>query len=189
MSALFQKQTSTHCARLLNASRKDLIVHLLKVLHPPKLAPACWKFFVGKPPAHREGKMRSMFVVLTLLCATKAFGADQYQIIPLYSLAIQGRPQVHGALIINETNGDNYTCSAFVHQVIPISFDSIECSKAVNKVGSMPPGPAALSPFDHQTAAPYPAIWKIDQTNGTLTFCAATEVPAGGWLCGSSKLP
>jgi hypothetical protein len=59
----------------------------------------------------------------------------------------------------------------------------------VNKVGTMPPGRAALSPFAHQTAAPYPAIWKIDQTNGTLTFCAATEVPAGGWLCGSSKLP
>jgi hypothetical protein len=72
---------------------------------------------------------------------------------------------------------------------MPIGFDSIECSKAVNKVGTMPPGPAALSPFAHQTAAPYPAIWKIDQTNGTLTFCAATEVPAGGWLCGSSKLP
>ena len=133
--------------------------------------------------------MRSMLVLLTLLSATKAFAADQYQIIPLYSLAIQGRPQVHGALIINEANGDNYTCSAFVHQEMPISFDSIECSKAVNKVGTMPPGPAALSPFAHQTAAPYPAIWKIDQTKGTLTFCAATEVPAGGWLCGSSKLP
>ena len=87
--------------------------------------------------------MRSMLVLLTLLCATKAFAADQYQIIPLYSLAIQGRPQVHGALIINEANGDNYTCSAFVHQEMPISFDSIECSKAVNKVGTMPPGPGA----------------------------------------------
>ena len=138
--------------------------------------------------------MRSMFVLLTLLCATKAFAADQYQIIPLYSIANLGRPQVHTALIINETNGDNYTCSASVHQEMPISFDSIECSKAVNKVGSMPPGPAALSPFANQTAAPYPAapypaIWKIDQTNGTLAFCAATQVPAGGWLCGSSKLP
>jgi hypothetical protein len=143
----------------------------------------------AKIPAHWEEKMRSMLVLLTLLCATKAFAADQYQIIPLYSLAIQGRPQVHGALIINEANGDNYTCSAFVHQEMPISFDSIECSKAVNKVGTMPPGPAALSPFAHQTAAPYPAIWKIDQKKGTLTFCAATEVPAGGWLCGSSKLP
>ena len=146
---------------------------------------------VARQKSQRIGraKMRSMLVLLTLLCATKAFAADQYQIIPLYSLAIQGRPQVHGALIINEANGDNYTCSAFVHQEMPISFDSIECSKAVNKVGNMPPGPAALSPFAHQTAAPYPAIWKIDQTKGTLTFCAATEVPAGGWLCGSSKLP
>jgi len=134
--------------------------------------------------------MRSTFVLLTLLCTTTAFAADQYQIIPLYSLAIQGRPQVHAALIINETNGDNYTCAASAHQEMPIGFDSIECSKAANKVGSMPPGPATLSPFAHQTAAPYPAIWKIDQNNnGTLTFCAATEVPAGGWLCGSSKLP
>jgi hypothetical protein len=133
-----------------------------------------------------EGKMKSMFVLLTLLCATTA---DQYQITPLYSLAIPGRAQVHAALILNETNGDNYACSASVHQEMPIGFDSIECSKAVNKVGSMPPGPAALSPFVHQAAAPYPAIWKIDPTNGTLTFCAATEVPAGGWLCGSSKLP
>ena len=92
--------------------------------------------------------MRSMFVLLTLFCATKkAFAADQYQIIPLYSVANPGRPQVHGALIINETNGDNYTCSAFVHQEMPISFNSIECSKAVNKVGSMPPGPAALFAF------------------------------------------
>jgi hypothetical protein len=133
--------------------------------------------------------MRSIFVLLTLLCATQAFAADQYQIIPLYSVAVQGRPQVHAVLIINETNGDNYTCSGFVHQETPISFDNIECSKAVNKVGSMPLGPAALSPFTHQTAAPYPAIWKIDQTNGTLTLCAATIFPAGGWLCGSSKLP
>ena len=143
----------------------------------------------AKLPAHWEGEMRSIFVLLTVLCATKAFAADQYQIIPLYSLAIQGRPQVHAALIINEANGDNYACAALVHQEMPIGFDSIECSKAVNKVGPMPPGPAALSPFTHQTAAPYPAIWKIDQTNGMLTFCAATEVPAGGWLCGSSKLP
>ena len=133
--------------------------------------------------------MRSVFVFLTLLCATKAFAADQYQIIPLYSVANPGRPQVHGALIINETNGDNYTCSAFVHQEPPIGFDSMECSKAVNKVGSMPPGPGALSPFAHQTASPYAAIWKIDQTNGALTFCAATEVPAGGWLCRSCSGP
>jgi hypothetical protein len=133
--------------------------------------------------------MRSIFVLLTVLGATKAFAADQYQIIPLYSLAIPGRAQVHAVLIINETNGDNYGCSASVHQEMPIGFDSIECSKSVNKVGSMPPGAAALSPFAHQTAAPYPAIWKVDQTNATLTFCAATEVPAGGWLCGSSKLP
>ena len=138
--------------------------------------------------------MRSMFVWLTLLGATNAFAADQYQIIPLYSLAIRSRPQVHAALVINAANGDNYTCIASVHQEPPIGFESIKCSKAENKVGSMPPGPAALSPFVHQTAAPYPAapypaIWKIDPTNGTLTFCAATEVPAGGWLCGSSKLP
>jgi hypothetical protein len=133
--------------------------------------------------------MRAMFVVLTLLCATEAFAGDQYQITPLYSVANPGRAQVHGALIIDVISGDNYTCSAFVHQEMPISFDSIECSKAVNKVGSMPAGAAALSPFAHQSAAPYPAIWKIDQTNGTLTFCAATEVPAGGWVCGSSKLP
>jgi len=139
-------------------------------------------------PGSREGDMRSTLVLLTLLCATNAFAADQYQIIPLYSLAIQGRPQLHAALIVNETNGDNYTCSAFVHQEPPIGFDSIECSKALNKIGNMPSGPATLSPFAHQTAAPYPAIWKIDQTNGTLTFCAATEVPAGGWVCGAATL-
>jgi len=133
--------------------------------------------------------MRSIFVLLTLLCATQAFAADQYQIIPLYSIANPGQSQVHAVIIINETNGDNYTCLGLVHQEIPVSFGSIQCSKAVNKVGSMPPGPAVLSPFSRQTAAPYPAIWKIDQTNGMLTFCAATEVPAGGWLCGSSKLP
>jgi len=143
----------------------------------------------NRETSNQGSKMRSIFVLLTLLCATQAFGADQYQIIPLYSIAVQGRPQVHAVLIIDETNGDSYTCSGFVHQEMPISFDNIECSKAVNKVGSMPPGPAALSPFTHQTAAPYPAIWKIDQTNGTLTLCAATIFPAGGWLCGSSKLP
>src|SRR5215472_1443912 len=99
--------------------------------------------------------MRSMFVWLTLLGATNAFAADQYQIIPLYSLAIRSRPQVHAALVINEANGDNYTCIASVHQEPPIGFESIKCSKAENKVGSMPPGPAALSPFVHQTAAPY----------------------------------
>jgi hypothetical protein len=170
-----------------NHFEKDLIVNLLKVRRPfygrrRVLGPS------AKLPARWEGKMRSIFILSALLCATNAFAADQYQITPLYSLAIPGRPQVHTALIINETNGDNYTCSAFVHQEMPIGFDSIECSKAVNKVGSMPPGPAALSPFAHQSAAPYPAIWKIDQTNGMLTFCAATEVPAGGWLCGSSKL-
>src|SRR5215469_10471971 len=98
--------------------------------------------------------MRSVFVVSTLLCATTAFAADQYQIIPLYSLAIPGRAQVHTALIINQTNGDNYTCSASVHQEMPIGFDSIDCSKAMNKAGSMPPGAAALSPFAHQAAAP-----------------------------------
>ena len=181
---LFDSSASSSSQTLLG-----VIVRLLRVLRRSMLAGMLG--IVARQKSQRIGraKMRSMLVLLTLLCATKAFAADQYQIIPLYSLAIQGRPQVHGALIINEANGDNYTCSAFVHQEMPISFDSIECSKAVNKVGTMPPGPAALSPFAHQTAAPYPAIWKIDQTKGTLTFCAATEVPAGGWLCGSSKLP
>jgi len=48
----------------------------------------------AKLPAHWEGNMRSMFVLLALLCATKAFAADQYQIIPLYSVANPRRPQV-----------------------------------------------------------------------------------------------
>ena len=43
--------------------------------------------------------MRSVFVFLTLLCATKAFAADQYQIIPLYSVANPGRPQVPASRI------------------------------------------------------------------------------------------
>jgi hypothetical protein len=133
--------------------------------------------------------MRSIFVLLTLVCATQAFAADQYQIIPLYSIAYQGQLQAHAVIVINETNGDNYACLGLAHQETPVSFGSIQCTRSVSTVGTMPPGPAVLSPFNHQTAAPYPAIWKIDQTNGMLTFCAATEVPAGGWLCGSSKLP
>jgi hypothetical protein len=127
----------------------------------------------------------------TLLCATEAFAADQYQIIPLNSVANPGRPQVHGALIINETNGDNYMCSAFVHQEMPIGFDSIECSKATNKVGSMPPGPAAalsatpdkLVAVEHPRFAERSALppeADIRQRDCHVRFVPQADIPTSG---------
>ena len=128
--------------------------------------------------------MRAGFVSIfvLILSITETFAADIYQILPLFSAqGVVGGVllNTHAALFVNVETGATTHC--FVrYNSAPRSGDQIfpfrGCAKSEVQVGSMPPGQATLAALS-KTPPPndtrLPAIWKIDQSNGRVTFCGA----------------
>jgi hypothetical protein len=139
----------------------------------------------------------AMNVALGALCAlvlvaTQANAADVYQLHPLFSASgTQGGTLLnsHFVLIVNTTTGETMHCMVRYRpeprggqEIFPFK----ACTKSGMKTGSMPPGLAVLSALSN-THPPndtmLPAIWKIDQSTGRVTFCGAA-----GWTFDGAAL-
>jgi hypothetical protein len=139
--------------------------------------------------ATSEGKtqMRTTLILLACLAGTtQAIAADQYQLIPLSSAGYATK-QLHKTLLVEVASGSVFGCSAHFQG---LTAAEVSCSKIKVAAGSMPPGPATLSVYTTPYNA-YPAIWKVNQTNGDVTFCGTTaaNVPPSEWLCAEARLP
>jgi hypothetical protein len=131
--------------------------------------------------------MRTTLILLACLAGTtQAIAADQYQILPLSSAGYATK-QVHKTLLVDVMSGAVFGCTA---RFASLAAAEVSCSKIKVAAGSMPPGPSTLSTY----TLPYnanPAIWKVNQTNGDVTFCGTTakDVPPLEWLCAEAHLP
>ena len=112
--------------------------------------------------------------------------AAQYQIIPVYVRDIGSGGRSHWALIINEGTGETRSCQATTQIKDPV-VGYINCRKDTVESGSMPHGPAAFSPVSPVSGGPSGpnAMWKVDQSNGEVTFCGTRSSWGYGlaWHC------
>ena len=141
--------------------------------------------------------MKRLILLMACLYGTQA-NANDYQLIPLPTWSnLPPRVPVitsYNLLVADQTTGAIFSCNASMEEgpgLPPTYFlTGIECTKGtVINGGTMPSGPAVPSPPSFQTnfTSP-PAIWKIDPTSGTLTFCGGNVSGVAQWLCGEKKL-
>ena len=145
----------------------------------------------------REFTMKRLILLMACVYGTQA-NANDYQLIPLPTWSnLSPRVPVitsYNLLVTDQTTGAIFSCNASMEEgsgLPPTYFlTGIECTKGtVINGGTMPSGPAVPSPPSFQTnfTSP-PAIWKIDSTSGTLTFCGGNVSGVAQWLRGEKKL-
>ena len=131
--------------------------------------------------------MRTALMLFACLAGTtQAVAADQYQLLPLSSAGYATK-QSHKALLVDVTTGNVFGCIAGFRGT---NAAEVSCEKIKVEAGSMPPGSATLSAYTIPYSG-YPAIWKVNQANGDVTFCGATanDVPPLAFLCAVAHLP
>ena len=142
-------------------------------------------------------KVITIGVLAFFALVADAIAADKYQIIPLDALERASPPiitQFHSALVFNLQTGEVVYCYAS-YLAGPVPGGSVNpgsCQKDKVPVGTMPPGPATLSDYRHPKTARYPAIWKVDQSTGVMTFCGrGAEQPllSSDWYCETIAMP
>jgi hypothetical protein len=124
--------------------------------------------------------MRKSIVVLALLASTAQALADQYQIIPTFAGGKLPTPS-YAAFVLNTVSGEAYYCWAESGIAPKPHIASAKCTKNDVVEGSIPPGSAVGSGISIGNVPP--AIWKINQANGDVTFCASV-VTAGNLFAG-----
>ena len=137
--------------------------------------------------------MRYLLAIMVSLVTVVSASADEFQLIPLLNErnGSSTTEQLHATLVVNVSKGDIYYCAAVMQGTSPAKLNSVGCGKGTVKAGSIPPGPAALSPYGGQSGA-YAGIWKVEPSTSTVTFCGAEEASYGiprDWHCGAAKLP
>jgi hypothetical protein len=121
---------------------------------------------------------RLLVTALAVSLPTLANAADQFQILPLGVQMHTNNDFEHRALITNRTETGGWICSAHTHPV-DLTVDAVFCTKA-KIAGTMPAGPGILSQIP--PSATLPGLWKVDQTDGKVTFCGAADDGAA-WVC------
>jgi hypothetical protein len=135
-----------------------------------------------------EAQMKSIAIAFTtLLLATPTTAADKYQIIPRSSNLDQVSQEfVYAAFVVNQITGAISNCKGTFNFKVPQVTD-ISCSPGNILQGAMPSGAVEYSPTENAFTGP-PALWKIDQTNGQLTFCTtSSNLPQ--WWCAAIPAP
>jgi hypothetical protein len=94
-------------------------------------------------------------------------------------------------LVIDQTSGTIFVCTASYFGDAAANTPILGCVQGKVTIGTMPAGPAELSPFLAARTAAYAAIWKIDQNTGNVTFCGSRAPTAGlvEWMCSTAALP
>jgi hypothetical protein len=113
--------------------------------------------------------------------------AAQYEIVPWGSQHANDQDW-HGALIVNTTTGSMLSCLSSANWNPPNALAGY-CRRVTVTSGTMPVGPIAKSGFNAPQTAGWLGIWRVDQTNGAVTFCvsAHTALTTGAgpisWAC------
>jgi hypothetical protein len=117
----------------------------------------------------------------------KAIAADTYQIIPLDTQQAGSLVNVYEAFVLNTATGDIRYCYVDVDpKPTPNTIDPAACLKDQVVTGTMPPGPADLANYNMQRKVAYAGLWKVDQSTGSVTFCARQDqglTSASKWVC------
>ncbi len=131
--------------------------------------------------------MRYLAALFVIYISTPVFAADHYQIIPTW--AVMNRSvHIYDALRVDTQSGDILWCTAGMDWGSrPPKLSPAGCQAPISIHGQMPPGPAVLAPHS-AVSEPYFGIWKVDQNNGAVSFCAQSEVALGMrdpgvWYC------
>jgi len=130
-------------------------------------------------------------VFVSIVGVVHAYAADTYQIIPISISPEPGDASVYEAIVANILTGDIVSCEAVGQYYPGPKVRRLTCVKAKLISGVLPSGPAVVTGNWNTTR--YPAgIWKVNQTNGDVTFCAAstaTGVIALKLACVVKSLP
>jgi len=129
----------------------------------------------------------------------QAVAADTYQVFPFGSSITQLDGNKTGArywaVVVNQTTGHIYWCSATYSYVTTDNVTPVNCERGTVKQGALPPGIAALAPERSLPTNPAlrPAIWSMDQNSGTLTFCGGEvggpALTTSVWYCSKGHPP
>ena len=127
------------------------------------------------------------FVAMSIAFTTSALADNEiYQIIPYFSRNLPNATTEYEAMILDKSNGESYRCLATSKQGKKPTL-RLNCMKATVASGSMPPGPGEASPI-LQSNAGYFGVWKVNQTNGEVTFCGTISNP-NTWFCATQPRP
>jgi hypothetical protein len=113
--------------------------------------------------------------------STGASAANRYEAVPMRTTATGGNQYQYDALVTDEVATGGRYCRALENSNFTVQ--TVSCWKATVSGGAMPAGHAVLStaPLISGTIDKL-GLWKVDQTDGAVTFCAA-NYNGTSWDC------
>jgi hypothetical protein len=134
--------------------------------------------------------MKVLWLSGLLFAATPAFAQERYQLLPLVGGGAPPNPIRYTALVVDTQSSLVYGCDAAIKDVGTSQKITVVCNTIKISQGTLPVGHAALSPNTYSIVNRYFGFWKVDSSDGNVTFCGSPggDNPPTSMLCGTARL-